>query len=84
MKITKEEWVKIRNEEELPLRVFWSYFDDMKPGKISLEDFEQAFPQYIMRHHTMPYPNTAGRPCKFEMVASIEKIYGHFDKKFEL
>ena len=84
MRITKEEWVKIRNEEELPLRVFWSYFDDMKPGKVTLQQFEQSFPRYAAQYHAIPYPNTKGQPCTFNMETTIKKMYDHFDKKFEV
>lgn len=82
MHITKEEWLKIRNEEELPLRVFWSFFDDKKPNKITLTEFEQAFPKYAINHQMLPYPNTAGNPCRFSMQMTLRNIYEHFDKKF--
>ena len=83
--MTKEEWLKIREQEELPLSVYYEYFTELKPKvKISLPEFEKVFPQFMVRATNSPIYNTSGQPVMYNPSGAMERIYIHYNKKFEV
>lgn len=83
-KITKEDWVRIRVSEELPLEVFWTYFDDLRPNVVGYDKFAKFFPDYMVRASQIPIFNSQKQPVMFSMQAAIKKMFDYFDKKFEI
>ena len=83
-KITKEEWLKIRVSEELPLQVFWTYFDDLRPNVATYNRFATSFSEWMVRSSQIPTFNSQKQPVMFSMEAAIKKIFDYFDKKFEI
>lgn len=81
--MTKEEWEKLRIEEEIPLSLFYDYYVELRGNLVvmSLEDFETAFPQFmqftlggvIITKNGLKYVN-------FDNI--IQKVYKYFDEKF--
>jgi len=79
----KEEWEKLRKEEEIPLFLFYEYYKDFRGNLVvmSIEEFEIAFPQFmqitlggvIITKNGLKYVN-------FDNI--IQKVYKYFDEKF--
>lgn len=83
-KITKEDWIKIRVSEELPLRVFWTYFDDLRPNMATYDKFATSFAQWMVVASQRPVLNSQKQPVMFSMELGIKKVFDYFDKKFEI
>jgi len=78
--MTKEEWLKYRVIEEMPLNVFWSYFVD-HGGKCDFDFFCQAFPLFLQKHLNVPFIGKNG--SKFMSMDNIKsKIYEFYNTKY--
>jgi hypothetical protein len=78
--MTKEEWLKYRVMEEMPLNVFWSYFVD-NGGQCDFDFFCKAFPVFIQRHLNVPFIGKNG-PKNINTGEIIHKIYEFYDTKY--
>jgi hypothetical protein len=78
--MTKEEWLKYRVMEEMPLNVFWSYFVD-NGGSCDFDFFCKAFPVFIQRHLHVPFISKNG-PKNINTGEIIHKIYEFYDTKY--
>lgn len=80
--MTKEEWINIRVQQEMPLSVFYSYYLD-KGGTYPEYMFNQKFPEFIAKHIHVPYMSAVGfRNVNMENI--IHKIYEYYDQKFNV
>lgn len=79
--MTKEEYLKIREEEAIPLSLFYYYFIDRSLNPtMTLEEFEAYFPQF-MQYHAIETKNGV----KFVNFTSIvKKVYDYFNQKWDL
>lgn len=84
--MTKEDYIKLREEEEIPLSLFYEYYEDKLPvgaKKYSLEEFEIAFPQFMQQFWGQIIVTKNGmKSIDFSNI--VNKVYDHFNRKFEL
>lgn len=81
MSIDKESYMRIREEEEIPLSLFYEFYKDKGGLDISLEEFEAIFPQFMQR--TMGGMINTKNGVKFiDFKSIVDKVYKHFDEKF--
>lgn len=74
----KEQYLKIRGEEEIPLSLFYEYFIE-KGGKASMREFEESFPQAVVN---VMIPNSLGQTRFMDFEAIVHKVYKYFNEKF--
>lgn len=79
--MTKEEYLKIREEEAIPLSLFYHYYIDRNLNPtMKLEEFEAYFPQF-MQYQAIETKNGV----KFVNFTSIvKKVYDYFNQKWDL
>lgn len=83
--MTKEEYLEVRDKEEVPLSLFYEYWNEVKPKhyqSLTLEEFSNTFPLY-MREEGLPV-NTPNGVKRVSYKGSLEKVFNHFNKKFNL
>ena len=78
--MTKEEWLKYRVQQEMPLEVFYSYYKE-SGGTFPFEVFKKEFPAFIMGHLHIPFIGSNG-PKKIDMSNIIHKVYEFYDTKY--
>jgi len=82
--MTKEEYFTIREQEEIPVSLFYDFYVDTAPNPskvITFEEFEKVYPQFMatLGNKIMITPSGT-KTITFE--GAIEKVYKYFDKKF--
>jgi len=82
--MNKEEYIKIREEEAIPLSLFYEYYiEKCVDNRLvkTLEEFEEYFPQFMANFARQAIITQNG--IKFIDFTSItEKIYKHFNEKY--
>jgi len=82
--LTKDQYVLIREQEEIPVSLFYEFYVDKAPDPskvITFEEFEKVYPQFMatLGNKIMITPSGT-KTITFE--GAIEIVYKHFDKKF--
>lgn len=83
--MNKKDYIKIRDNEEVPLSLFYEYWKEVKPSNyqnFTFEEFSKVFPVYL-KNEGVPV-NTPNGVKIISYQASIGKIFNHFNKKFNL
>lgn len=84
--MNREEYFKIREEEAIPLSLFYQYYiEKCVDNRIvkTLEEFEEYFPQFIANYVGQAIITQKG--IKFiDFNSIINKVYKHFNKKYEI
>lgn len=76
----KQQWLKLRNETELPSWVYFEYYKD-KGGIITeLQQFEKIL--YNLIAQRVPIMNSEQHPTLISFNSVIEKTHKYFNEKF--
>lgn len=77
----KEQWISLRNKEELPTFVYYEYYKEVGGLVETLEEFEKIL--FLLVVHGVPVRGTNG-PKMITFESIIQKTHKHFNKKFDL
>lgn len=83
--MTKEEWIEIKKTNEVPLVVFYSYWNDVKPSNfhdLPLGAFLHNMGQYMEWASDIAMMDTHGVYKKFNYSSCANKIIMYYDNKF--
>lgn len=83
---SKEEYIKIRNQTEVPVELFYEFWKETKPShysNLTYGEFAAPFLYFMAEAEgfTVPTPNGMKR-ISYE--AAVNKVFRHFNEKFEL
>ena len=80
--MTKEEWLKISQQEELPLHVFYEYYLEKGGTFMNLLKFEEIFSSLIING---PIILGAGKPVvHITHVSAIGRLFRYYNEKFNI
>lgn len=77
----KEQWISLRNKEELPVYVYYEYYKEVGGLVKTLEEFEKILFSLIAQR--VPVIGTTG-PKMITFESLIQKTHEYFNKKFNL
>lgn len=84
--MTKEDYVKIRDGEELPLSLIYQYWKEVKPAhyrNLTEDEFSRLFPTFMRQAEGVPIlVNGVAKVTTYPIV--VEKVFKHFNNKFNL
>jgi len=83
--LTKDQYILIREQEEIPVSLFYEFYVDKAPNPskvITLEEFEKVYPQFMatLGNQIMISPSGT-KSITFE--GAINKVFTHFNEKFK-
>jgi len=80
MPLNKEEYIAMRELEEVPLSLFYEYYIE-KGGTFPLITFEKAFPNFCLQVEGKTlFTNTGIKHFSLDRI--LQKIYYYYNKKF--
>ena len=84
--MTKEEYIVIRNGEEIPLSLFYLYYTETSLNNrniVTLEEFEVLFPKFMGSFMGGAIITKNGvKYIDFQRI--VAKVYNYFNKKYEI
>lgn len=83
--ITKEQYIKVRDEQEFPISLIWEYWNDLKPFNyytLTLEKFTIEFTKFSEWFGFSLLTPNGVKIVTYKGL--IDKIYKHFNNKFSL
>jgi hypothetical protein len=77
----KEEWLKIRTQQEFPISVCYDYFIEQTNSDIDIKNFERIYMQILTQG--LPILNSQGKPVLLTFQNIYHKIFNHYENKFK-
>jgi hypothetical protein len=84
--MTKDQYLELREKEEVPLELFYNYWVEVKPShykNMSFEEFERNFSQFLFNLQGNIVLSEAGQKI-VDFPRMLERIYSHFNEKFKV
>lgn len=77
--MTKDQWLQIRDKEDIDISVFFEYYKEKGGYVTDLQDFERYFIKLGQTHTFL----IKGRMIRMDYSTAVKKLYDYYNNKFQ-